>query len=81
MHPRFRPAIFSVASDSTAGLSRWMHRVGVTRRECDQDTPTRNAIGLGSPVAAGPTVSMGEPNPWRSNLPPQGGGEPKGGST
>jgi hypothetical protein len=74
MRPRFRLAIANSAAHSTASLSRWTHRVGVTGGIRDKITPTRNAIGLGSPVGICSTVALGEPSPWRSILPPQGGG-------
>src|SRR5262245_60041252 len=56
-------------------LSRWTHRVGVTGRARRKFTPTRNAIGLSSPVGAWLAVAIGELSPWRSVLPPRGGGE------
>ncbi len=37
-------------------------------------TPTRSAIGLGPPTACGLTDANGGPSPWRSVLPPPGGG-------
>jgi hypothetical protein len=76
MRPRFRSAFADLHASKTADLSRWTHRVGVTGRLCDNDTPTRNAIGLSSPVSTFVTVAMSELSPWRSVLPPQGGGEP-----
>ena len=76
MRPRLSAAIANLAPHETAALSRWTHRVGVTGRLCDNDTPTRNAIGLSSPVSTFVTVAMSELSPWRSVLPPQGGGEP-----
>jgi hypothetical protein len=80
MRPRFRLAIADGAACSTAGLSRWTHRVGVTADTLDQDSPTRDAIGLSSPVDVGGKVSMGELSPWRSILPPPGGGgQPRAG--
>ena len=39
MRPRFSPAIADIAANSTAGLSRWTHRVGVTVVQAT-DTPT-----------------------------------------
>jgi hypothetical protein len=74
MRPRFRLAIADDAACSTASLSRWTHRVGVTGGTLDQDTPTRDAIGLSSPVDVRGEVSRGELSPWRPNLPPPGGG-------
>ena len=38
-------------------------------------TPTRNAIGLGPPVARDENKRHGGPSPWRSILPPEGGGK------
>ncbi len=52
MRPRFRSAIADLAAHATADLSRRTHRVGVTGHTRDKTTPTRNAIGLGSPVGA-----------------------------
>jgi hypothetical protein len=40
-----------MSAASTASLSRWTHRVGVTGGMCRNDTPTRNAIELSSLVA------------------------------
>jgi hypothetical protein len=47
--------------------------VGVTGPTRDSITPTRNTIGLSSPVGVQITVAMGELSPWRSVLPPQKG--------
>ena len=73
-----RPQLSSASSDfarcSTAELSCWTHRVGVAGPTRDKTTPTRNAIGLSSPVGVGLTVAMGELSPWLSVLPPRGGG-------
>jgi hypothetical protein len=41
-----------VPRNATADPSRWSHRVGVTGRARRKFTPTRNAIGLSSPVGA-----------------------------
>ena len=38
-------------------------------------TPARNAIGLSPPVAFAARDGMGGLSPWRSILPPQGGGK------
>ena len=54
--------------------SRWTHRVGVTGSVRDSATPTRNAIGLSRPTACVVTVADGRLSPWRSVLPPLGGG-------
>ena len=70
MHPRLGSAITVLAVCATADPSRWTHRVGVTGRARRKITPTRNAIGLSSPVGAWLTVAMGELSPWRSVLPP-----------
>ena len=75
MRPRLGSAIANFAADSTADPSRWTHRVGVTDRVRDKATPTRNAIGLRRPTVCGATVEDGRPSPWRSILPPPGGGE------
>ena len=74
MRPRFGSAIADRTSHATADPSRWTHRVGVTGRALGTITPTRNAIGLSSPVGVWLTVAMGELSPWRSVLPPSGGG-------
>ena len=58
MRPRFRLAIADSAACVTASLSRWTHRVGVTGGMCDEITPTRNAIGLSSPVAFDDRLEM-----------------------
>jgi len=47
---------------------------------CRAFTPTRNAVGPDSPVAVRSMAATGEPNPWRSILPPRGGGEARGAS-
>src|SRR6266853_6693096 len=60
MRPRFSPAIADSAACSTAGLSLWTHRVGVTGRACGR--------ARRSPVAS--SVVIGELSPWRSVLPP-----------
>ena len=74
MRPRFRSAISDLDAYATADLSRWTHRVGVTDSAGAKTTPTRNAIGLSSPVGIRLTVALGELSPWRSVLPPRGGG-------
>jgi hypothetical protein len=51
MRPRLRLAIANLATHTTASVSRWTHRVGVTDALCGNDTPTWNAIDLSSPVA------------------------------
>ena len=53
--------------------SRWTHRVGVSCA-CTSTVPTRNAIGLSSPACALCKVELSELSPWRSVLPPPGGG-------
>ncbi len=67
MRPRFGSAIVlkarlrhdaNRASHATADPSRWTHRVGVTGRARDKVTPTRNAIGLSSPVASGRRMQL-----------------------
>ena len=52
MRPRFGSAIADRAADTTADPSRWTHRVGVNGCVRCDITPTRNAIGLSSPVGA-----------------------------
>jgi hypothetical protein len=78
MRPRFGSAIADLTAHATADLNRWTHRVGVTGRARDKSTPTRNAIGLSSPVGAWLTVAVGELSPWRSVLPPPGEGAAHG---
>ena len=75
MRPRLGSAISDRAAYQEADLSRWTHRVGVTGRACDKTPPPRNAIGLSSPDGGRIMVAMGELSPWRSVLPPPGGGE------
>src|SRR5207249_2407693 len=41
---------------------------------CRTLTPTRNAIGLSRPTACVAPVADGRLSPWRSVLPPPGGG-------
>src|SRR4029450_9123111 len=74
MCPRFRLAIAKPAADSTASLSRWTHQVGVTDGILGDDTPTRTAIDLSSPVVCAARPEMGELSSWQSVLPPPGGG-------
>ena len=52
MLSRTLPATADVAAHATADPSRWTHRVGVSGSVRDRITPTRNAIGLSSPVGA-----------------------------
>jgi hypothetical protein len=40
MRPWLRPATATLAVRSTAGLSHWTHRVGVTEAAREIDTPT-----------------------------------------
>src|SRR5688572_5086088 len=75
MRPRLRSASANLATHSTADLSRWTHGVGVSLT-CA--TPTRNAIGLSSPDGARAERGVGELSPWRSILPPPGGGAARG---
>ncbi len=75
MRPRFSAAIATMASRTRAALSRWTHRVGVARVRAGLITPTRNAIGLSLPVASEASIAIGSLSPWRSILPPQGGGK------
>ena len=70
MRPRLRLAIADAAADSTASLSRWTHRVGVSGGMCDGCTPTRNAIGLGSPVEFVACVGDGRAKPVAFHPPP-----------
>ena len=53
--------------------SRWTHRVGVTGCGAAA-TPTRNAIGLSRPTTCVAAGADGRLSPWRSVLPPRGGG-------
>ena len=75
MRPRLGSAIADLAAYATADPSRWTHRVGVTGGARRKITPTRNAIGLSRPTACGVTDADGRLSPWRSVLPPSGGGE------
>jgi hypothetical protein len=50
MRPRFGSATADRTANATADPSRWTHREGVAGRVLDKTTPTRNAIGLSSPV-------------------------------
>ena len=58
MRPRFRLAIADIRACSTASLSCWTHQVGVTGGTRDKITPTRNAIGLSSPVVFDDRLAM-----------------------
>jgi hypothetical protein len=59
MRPRFKLAIAERAASSTASLSRWTRQVGVTGDARVNDTPTRTAIDLSSPVALADSVGDG----------------------
>jgi len=74
MRPRLRSAVANLTACPIADLSRWTHRVGVAGRAREKVTPTRNAIGLSSPVGIWSTVAIDELSPWHSILPPRGGG-------
>jgi hypothetical protein len=74
MCPRLRLAVAERAAISTASLSRWTHQVGVTGDGRGNDTPTRSAIDLSSPVVCVGRSAMGELSSWQSVLPPPGGG-------
>ena len=77
MRPRLdRPS--PTAPRCNGRSSRWTHRVGVTGRTRDS-TPTRNAIGLSSPVGVRST-SRWRAKPWRSVLPLQGRRIARGGA-
>jgi hypothetical protein len=74
MRPRFGSAIVLKArlrhdaartTSATADPSRWTHRVGVAGRAREKVTPTRNAIGLSSPVGIWSTVAIDDLSPWR----------------
>jgi hypothetical protein len=58
MRPRLRLATADRALRSIASLSRWTHQVGVAGGMCRNDTPTRNAIELSSPVACADRVQL-----------------------
>jgi len=81
MRPRFSAAFAALAAGSTAALSRWTHRVGVSVARSAVFTPTRNAIGLILPVARVERDTIGSLSPWRSVLPPRGGGKEFGSRT
>jgi hypothetical protein len=70
MRPRLRLAITEGDGSSTASLSRWTHRVGVTGSTRGDDTPTWAAIELSSPVAFADRLEMGELSSWQPFLPP-----------
>ena len=70
MRPRLRPAIADIAAHSTAGLSRWTHRVGVTRRARHRHPHLGTPSDLARRSARALSVAMGELSPWRSVLPP-----------
>ena len=73
--PSLSPAHAWRNSGSAAGLSDRGAPGGGAALRCRPVTPTRNAIGLSSPVHPDDRQEMGELSPWRSVLPPQGGGE------
>ena len=75
MRPRFGPAIAVRPAESTAGPSRWTHRVGGVWATCGTVTPTWNAIGLSLPVVLDAIDAIGSLSPWHSFLPPRGGGD------
>ena len=88
MRPRLSPAIAGRAMHSTAGLSRWTHRVGVNGGVRDGHPNLGPPSDLARLSACASNVAMGELSPWRPVLPPRhaegdafgiGGGEGMGG--
>ena len=74
MCPRFRLAIVGAccALDSQPkSLETW---VGVNGGRRGDDTPTRAAIELSSPIACADRSESGELSSWQPFLPPPGGG-------
>ncbi len=55
MRPRFGPAIAARAASSTAGPSRWTHRVGVSELHDVQLTPTSRLDALDAGTSTGAT--------------------------
>ena len=74
MRPRLRSAGAGLAAHATADLRRWTHRVGVILRRATRSPPPGTLSHLARPGSPASTVAQGEPSPWRSVLPPSGGG-------
>ena len=70
MHPRLSPAIADRPKHSTAGLSRWTHRVGVTAGIRDRHPHLGTPSDLARRSEPASSVAMGELSPSRSVLPP-----------
>ena len=76
--PSLSPARANGSAHATAGLSDRGAPGGGVAGAFVTITPTGNAIGLGPPVAIDLRVVLGGPSPWRSILPPRGGGGARG---
>jgi hypothetical protein len=77
--PSLGPASASPFTSTTAGPSDRGAPGGGGAAACSNDTPTRNAIGLSPLGEFAARYGVGGPSPWRSNLPPPGGGVVCGG--
>ena len=74
MRPRLGPASAALHANAIGRTKSLDASVGVTGAGHGTTTPTRNAIELSSPVALDAPSELSELSPWRSVLPPQGGG-------
>ena len=70
-----RMQMIGVTGTRPSAVSRSARQVGVSSASATRITPTRNAIGLRSPVAFVANGLLGDLSPWRSVLPPRGGGK------
>ncbi len=76
--PSLSSALNELSACTTAELSDRGAPGGGDQFARSTFTPTRNAIGLSSPVVFDCRPAAGELSPWRSILPPQGGGNSDG---
>ena len=74
--PSLSPAsiLLAISGQPPEGLSDRGAPGGGDRPTRVTVTPTRNAIGLSLPVSRAARDAIGKLSPWRSVLPPQGGG-------
>src|SRR5262245_47991123 len=74
MRPRFRAAASVLATHATAALSRWTHRVGVSGLRASTTPPPGTPSDLARRSSVPLRLTKGGLSPWRSVLPPRGGG-------
>src|SRR5581483_6302755 len=75
MRPRLGSAIADLPAHARADSSRWTHRVGVALLRPPTSPPPPGTPSDLARLSSPPHAKvLGGPSPWRSNLPPQGGG-------